>query len=132
MFRSVRPQLTSSNSNLSRALFCSEDNRSLALDIGLHVQVSEHEYHWAHAVRVLHVAPPPLLCVLQRFVNTVRFSMACLFATLVLPRRTFAERRRAVKSPTALPTHSKAMASLQCRTQPLSPNRARARTLAWT
>ena len=34
-------------------------------------------------------------------VNTVRF---LIFATLVLPRRTFAERRRAVKSPAALPT----------------------------
>ena len=66
------------------------------------------------------MAPPPLVCVLRRVVNTVRFSKACLFATLVLPRRTFAERRRAVKSPTALPTRLVAMASLQCRAQPVT------------
>ena len=32
-----------------------------------------------------HVAPPLLICVLRRVVNTVLFSKACLFATLVLP-----------------------------------------------
>ena len=92
--------------------------------------VSGHGYHWAHSVRILHVAPPPLKCVLQRVVNTARFLKACLFATLVLPRRTFAERRRAVKSATVLPTLSVAMASLQCRAQLLSLNRRRPRTLA--
>ena len=92
--------------------------------------VSGHGFHWAHSARILHAAP--LKCVLRRVVNTARFSKACLFATLVLPRRTFAERRRAVKSPTALPTRSVAMASPQCRGQPLLLNRRRPRTLAKT
>ena len=69
---------------------------------------------------------------IRRVVNTVRFLNACHFATLVLPRRTFAERRQAVKSPTALPTRPVAMASLQCRAQPLSLNRERPRTTAKT
>ena len=46
-----------------------------------------------------HVAPPPLICVLWRVGNTVRFLKACLFATLVFLRRSFTERRRAVHSP---------------------------------
>ena len=71
-------------------------------------------------------------CVLQRVVNTVRFLRACLFATLVLPRGTFAERRRAVMSPTALPARPVAVASLQCRAQLLSLNKERPRTLAKT
>ena len=29
--------------------------------------------NWAHSARIRHVAPPPLTCVLQRVVNTVRF-----------------------------------------------------------
>ena len=72
------------------------------------------------------------MCVLRRVVNTVRVSKACPFATLVLPMGTFPERRRAVKSPTALPTRPVATASLQCRAQPLSLNKGRPRTLAKT
>ena len=44
----------------------------------------------------------PSACVLWRVVNMVRFLKACLFATLILPRRTFAERRRAENSTNAL------------------------------
>ena len=64
-----------------------------------------------------------LIRVLRRVVNTLRFLKTCHFATLVLPRRTFTERRLAVKSPTALLTRLVAMASLQCRAQPLSLNK---------
>ena len=92
-------------------------NGSVCFTVTMHLysnrHFSEHRDHRSHSARIPHVAPPPLICVLWRVVNTVRVLKACLFATLVLPRRTLAERRRAVNSPTALPTRPVAMASLQ-------------------
>ena len=47
-------------------------NSGVSFTVVMHFRyVSEHGYHWAHAARIRHVAPPPLICVFWRVVNTV-------------------------------------------------------------